>query len=136
MCVCKSVNFSTIPVSFSPLPPCVFVFPLIFGWLCYQTIQTIFSFFVNLWTYMRILDFKLKAIFVVVKKSKSWSLKNVRYGMWDQHLGMGGYQGPPRYIAVVGPNKAYLLGHTYFKRYMLTNNLYPILKSTKLLIFS
>ena len=136
MCVCKSVNFSTIPVSFSPLPPCVFVFPLIFGWLCYQTIQTIFSFFVNLWTYMRILDFKLKAIFVVVKKSKSWSLEKCKVWNVGPTLRYGGYQGPPRYIAVVGPNKAYLLGHTYFKRYMLTNNLYPILKSTKLLIFS
>ena len=29
------------------------------------------------------------------------------YGLLDQRLGKGGLKGPPRYMAVLGPNKAY-----------------------------
>ena len=29
------------------------------------------------------------------------------YGLSDQHLGMGGLKGPPRFMAVLGTNKAY-----------------------------
>ena len=42
-----------------------------------------------------------------------------RYALSDQRLGKGGLKGPPRYMAILGPYKAYLYLSIYLKPWQL-----------------
>ena len=44
----------------------------------------------------------------IINQQAEAELNPVRYGLSDQRLGMGGLKGPPKFMAVLEPNKANL----------------------------